>query len=678
MSIDSSLKEAVVHEAYDLHCDFQNLPYEDKQLSELDGKIQNFIKHYGAINPHGAEHLMSEYNANIKTLMGDYSGKDIIQQGGLLKLLEKQLKHLDTDIMMEIVTDIPDAKYDEMIQRQDRFAKAVGDWHIHDEGYVKRLEEILKDGPIDINACRDDLGRSVMESMFDNNGKNSNVILEFLLSHGAKILPQHAEKLIRYFELQLKYSPDPLNEHLLELMIQQGFDLNPKGAEGETLLGLFMSTENRKMSSLLVFFGAGDGLDHKLFAQAGRDFLQQLTEAIDIRESVLEAMQKPKNFSISQFTPEERAQFVKSCKEKQLFRDVYEVRGLVKSRDMSSSTHPKTRKINELMTPVVFQRDENLEIPAEAAVPLVKHYQEIMPDLENRINRHDQFIKACINGDLEAAGALLKEGDIDVNALTVQRQFPADLLGISYDYPLLNHACLKGDLKLIDLLIKAGAKVNASHPWGTSAQDLVWLPAIIEAVLFAQEKRADVLDRLIKAGADINPQDRVGNLWTGSRMYRAFNPSVSEANAVEALHSFMNLGVDISVFEPIFEKLLKGDWHWSAGGADSRQEKSVIDAAKPKRQELVTAMIYYGVDVTKDYVSELVEDFMKDAIKIRNEALQEMWKEEIGQGILKFSMDVAGEVGKFEDPNEIVKNLKPKERLTLYQKCQEKVATTHQ
>lgn len=151
---------------------------------------------------------------------------------------------------------------------------------------------------------------------------------------------------------------------------------------------------------------------------------------------------------------------------------------------------------------------------------------------------------------------------------------------------------------------------------------------------------------------------------------------------MNVLHSFLQQGIDVSVVQPLFGQILKRlegegwDPAWAIG------EDSQIHLVDPltrndrekTRQKLLSAMVFYGVDVDSMKLTD-ENDFIKKALEIRDAALAEMLKTELGDSpdLKKFSMDPIGIIAGYATSDEIVKALNPKQRAELFKKCQSKL-----
>ena len=144
---------------------------------------------------------------------------------------------------------------------------------------------------------------------------------------------------------------------------------------------------------------------------------------------------------------------------------------------------------------------------------------------------------AVVNEQKDCLELLIKEG-ADVNSM------------ISNGHTLLMYAAHKGNLTFVNLLIEAGADVNAQT--GTNENDGT-------ALIFAAQSQApECLKSLIAAGADLNKQGRNGN----TTLVEAI-----EANDDQCVELLIKSGADVNIKKgfkvaALFSAVEKGHSHY--------------------------------------------------------------------------------------------------------------------
>lgn len=138
----------------------------------IDEKIQQIQKEYSLIKPESAASFLKLYReTNISGLERE---KGPIEP--------EKLKQIESAFFKILSKDIPDL--DKRIQSHDHFMAAFE--RVFEGDNFEELEQILKETPIDLNACKFS-GESLLWYAFEVENIN---LLKFLLEHGAKVQPE--------------------------------------------------------------------------------------------------------------------------------------------------------------------------------------------------------------------------------------------------------------------------------------------------------------------------------------------------------------------------------------------------------------------------------------------------------------------------------------------------------
>lgn len=167
----------------------------------------------------------------------------------------------------------------------------------------------------------------------------------------------------------------------------------------------------------------------------------------------------------------------------------------------------------------------------------------------------------------ETADAIIKAG-ADVNCRRKDARF---------DYTPLMIAAKKGFSSTVQLLLNAGAEINASSAYGTTA--------LINAAI---GNHTDIVDMLLQAGASVHHRDIDGR---GALCYAYLNENEDMVELLLADGATLNLpeAAECGQAEPV-RHLLKN-------GADVNEGAPIVGAALNEHSDIVRALITAGANV---------------------------------------------------------------------------------
>jgi hypothetical protein len=412
---------------------------------------------------------------------------------------------------------------------------------------------------------------------------------------------------------------------IFKALLQAGFDptvplpKNDTGWLSSTNFLIYISRVN-DYPEILAYHGFYDVNDHYK-TMSGSIASEKLEQAIRLREQMLDKMQRhvpvKGRKKTTDLTVQERFQLSELCSKTQLLRDALQGK---------FSGHDKELQDKEL---------------------------------HERIEIHKKFKQACLDGNLEQAKQLLSH-DIDIDGLSVEK-------GDKKNFPLVNYACMTGNVKLLQLLIDNGAHLNIGHDV-VDFSEPSWLPPIFDSAIYSIPNKQEIIALLIKAQAD--PNERFGqNIWSGCIVSRLTETETDEMFTV--LKYLLSAGLDIN-------KNLGTSLTYSLLNSTIRYLNSANPATRKKGVELSKLLIYLGINMseesknelkrlsdTPDELSELLTTVL--SAKKRYDQIYSQWLKkhlEEESSLKKLSTDL---INIISDMSEIA--LTPKQRIEIAEKC---------
>jgi hypothetical protein len=601
----------LVHNIFELHNAIAL-----KAINAVDQKVQQIMKNYDLLKPgnHEIEELYQKENIAGQLTPGNASPE----------LLER-LKNLENVIVKKVSEAVPKLELEARIDRQDRFAAACQTPAVLEGIDFSILESILKEGPVDfaaismpINANNPSMGtHSLLSHVLNYKKAPDDSLLKFLLEHGVKVNSQdqkEAEDVMNYWfpspDLPRGSGHSYGDGTLLRAFLKAGLDINLslsgdkwylKYLRYTTLLFRASRDRNYRVTADLIFYGAGE-LDDGL-ADTGGGY-NDLKPKLRLRDEVLEKMQKhvplKERKSHKDLSVSERFHLFQLCHDTKKFRENF-IRG---------------------------KEDK---------------------ETAERIAIHKAFFSACLEGKFEEAEKLLLSQDIDINASLIPHPRAKDTYDKIY-YPLLNHACMLGDVKLVEFLLKHGAKCNL----GEDRWEARWWPPILECAIYNTPNLHEIRELLLKAGA--NPNEKSGGqYWVGQIHFRqALEMGVDKRTMLENLTL---AGMDIDLQDICY------------AGKPTLLDHAIPDmdcrdiTYRKHNEELAQLLIYFGARIRDEDLKQIQEK----AIKVRDQAMNEILNEHLKEldDLKPLSMDLINIIGGYH--NDI--KLTSQQRLDLAHRC---------
>lgn len=617
--------DKLIHNVLELHMAVIN-----GNEKAIDQKIQEVIKQYSLIKPESRE-LQETYE---KSKFLNELAKPLCRLSDI-KVKTTNIK----DTFVKIISkNFPNLQLDQRIERMERFARTcIKDEVLNGKDGLAPLESIINEGQVDINAI------SVLNVMvlsgsnsfsllgFALYSKADKKVIDFLLSLGAKPNMQNYGEV--WAAVKYLVRPDSFGEYgycdtdLLDELIRDGLDVNvliPYYPKDLTLLSTCIQNQDYPGARNLIFHGAE--VNEQLINTRDVNWRVHLCSAFQLRDEMLDKMQRHlpskdrkqfKDLSVS-----EREQLAKLCSKADRFRRCYEstLRGGY----------------------------------------LLASFGTIEPELQKQVDLHKQFAAACLAGRFEEAEKLMPQG-IDISADAVHPFFLAC-------YPLLNHACHLGDEKLVKFLLKHGADPNI----GGGLSDYRWLPPIFECAASSLKNKAEIMELLLKAGANPNAQC-AGQPWASS--YQLWQKLVaSGADIRSMLNDLLSCGVNLS--QPNKEKESQSFFDYYFRLADIFLH-NVKDPRFKKEIKLLETLIFYGVKISESNLKKIHVDprfnQLVVALKLCERALDEVrhiiYNEHLQQidALKPLSLDLIDIIGGY--PGELEVTLTPAEQIAVANCC---------
>lgn len=230
------------------------------------------------------------------------------------------------------------------------------------------------------------------------------------------------------------------------------------------------------------------------------------------------------------------------------------------------------------------------------------------------------FLRAVKTGNIKQIKEFLSSGKF-TPAILVPGEYDCDENNQplwddedEYGFTPLILACSKGNLKVIKLLIKAGADIEQDR-WNTNGE--YFTPIHFAASL-------EILDYLLNQGADINATDMMGNTlinsvisrndntWANFLIDRGADPTIGDAvyKAIEKknypiLKKIFNSGVDMRIY--LLELASQGFTEYVSEileGQNLYISRALFLAAEYGHGSIVKLLIQNGADVNTKYSEE--------------------------------------------------------------------------
>lgn len=266
---DQTTQEALGSDLYALHCNMYNGLNSSEKMRELDSKIQQFLRRFNTLCPETGTKLLTEYRGLKITILIIETAAGIKQfcskKPDYLPIIQK-IRKFESAIHLNLSEGFPQAE--KSFDRHNRFATCFENV-IAGKATLYDLQKILKEGPVNIDACRVCISeawsalnedtfssKTLIEYFFYNkhNYKDPS-LLKFLLENGATIDQQRSKDIINDYHIGKKQI-DLNDGKMLKLLIEQGFDLNLTDFTGKTLLEEAIRLANLQMIQSLILHGA--------------------------------------------------------------------------------------------------------------------------------------------------------------------------------------------------------------------------------------------------------------------------------------------------------------------------------------------------------------------------------------------------------------------------------------
>jgi len=149
-----------------------------------------------------------------------------------------------------------------------------------------------------------------------------------------------------------------------------------------------------------------------------------------------------------------------------------------------------------------------------------------------------KLIVAIENNDAESVSKLLGSSTGNINSKVFLLDFFAKL-GESNNYTPLQKACIKGNFKIVEMLVDAGANVNVVEPISKSTP-------LSYALSSVKEERILIANLLIDRGADVKKE--VANIFWSSNLNndRTMN-TIKEKEEFNLFVKMVEKGADLSI-----------------------------------------------------------------------------------------------------------------------------------
>jgi hypothetical protein len=263
------------------------------------------------------------------------------------------------------------------------------------------------------------------------------------------------------------------------------------------------------------------------------------------------------------------------------------------------------------------------------------------------IKAHEAFVKALEANDFDQAGKMLKEGLVNINAYVAFSDLAEGELRGGY-VTLLTSACIKGDLKKVEWLLKSGANPRIGHDF---------IPSILAAAFCQKPQRSAIMNLLKEAGADVNmPLKSIP--WTQTSFFALamFSSAVTflsaEFNPADTIKALLEFGLtaDLGTIVPMVQ---------------------LYDVFADKGEKFLLAMAFYGYHIPEEIIEKLkpaAQQTIRKAIEVRDKLMLQFETVELMEdsSLKVFSLDLVKEIAGYQP---LIHSLRPEQRLQLAELC---------
>jgi hypothetical protein len=600
------------------------------QIKGIDQKIQKVISEFRLLKPE------------------DHDLEELCRKVIIPYLDRKQLMDLECQMSVIIRGNFPDSDFYYRMGRYKRFTEACAD-HFVLSGNLEPIEKIWKEGPpLDLNSITLPLhGKNVSLLTYVLKKAINPPLVYFLPKNGLKVNPNNKEEAAEIIKYFTRYSYD----ELLQLILHAGFDIHctVESTNSEMppslLIGSFKTPADPMRiphaTQSLIFHGAGEEGDFRTLDMKYRYdswFKLGWTKAFLLRDEVFEKLQKEKQITsenCKDLTLAERELLAKTCFETKARRDAIHQEYAFKPG--IQHTCPEHCKIKEICA------------------------------------LQSKFLSACAEGDFKSAEQLFSQG-VDLNAFSISHPFEKHT-----SFPLLNYACMVGNVDLVDFLL---AHV-ASYKFGGGLSN--WLPPIFECISSNTPNRDTIINLLIKAGAKVDDK-QAGTYWAARNLFRNrfyFNTDkaskegdwvLKAADKASILEDFIKYGIDIDLPNDFPRTMLENvlvdiQIHRDQYRRESKSEPELLEAG--------TLLIYYGAKINEMYALKYFKEKewakpLRDAKEVYHKALNQVLSDHIKDmgGLKAMSLDLIRLIGGYEPFADDI-DLPPELRIQVGRRCLE-------
>lgn len=568
-------------------------------INNIQSKLCEIIKQILPTNRQLAKNIRQLYlDAHVEQLPTyEFYGRNLLKPEAKAKL-----QQLAEEISFTISMEIPDFNISNGMIEQQQLENAI--IKVKTTGNLADLEALLKQGlevnmPIHTKGSTESCLSLLLDDYKREFDKEVIEALKLLLKHGAKINEQNFKNISSFIAKR-----NNLNDEVIELFILNGLDLNARGSDQLTIMEKIIKNPHHKDDLIrsLIFYGAIISayrpLGHSFFSKPVDGLTDEYLKVVDewnaIREDAAHQI----------------------CHVPSGTKVEYDAL----SFDQKKAIAKRCEEIDRIRKD---RRGEQLSL------------------CNTEIDQNKKFEDLCLHNNFDEASKLLKEGNIDLNAPLVNED---PLAKESQSIPLIVYACRKGNIKLVEFLLKAGADPNNFY-YSKSGQRL---PPIIEAALIDHPDKKKIMKLLADAGADPNKPDIRGNAIILSEKAQE---SLKKTDFIETILHLIEFGLN-----PFIRNDVKDLCSIYSGSPDLK----------------IKFLAFIGWN-EQDVWNRIERSHFPPYIEIRNAVLKEIAIKYIADvpGISKMSMDLVNMIYQYNPVD--TKNLTPAQRIELYNLCMKKI-----